>query len=39
MSSDFLIPFYVILVVAACTFLTRFLPFALLFSNIRFRLY
>jgi branched-subunit amino acid transport protein AzlD len=29
MSSDFLIPFYVILVVAAATFLTRFLPFAL----------
>lgn len=29
MSSDFLTPFLVILVVAACTFLTRFLPFAL----------
>ena len=29
MSSGFIVPFYVILVVAACTFLTRFLPFAL----------
>ncbi|MBU4539631.1 MAG: AzlD domain-containing protein [Acetobacterium sp.] len=29
MSLDFLIPLYVILVVAAATFLTRFLPFAL----------
>ena len=29
MNADFLIPLLVILVVAACTFLTRFLPFAL----------
>ena len=29
MSAGFIIPFYVILVVAGCTFLTRFLPFAL----------
>ena len=29
MSTEFLTPLLVILVVAACTFLTRFLPFAL----------